>query len=112
MGGFRTDFNARKNLDYGEYSDYNKVKSINVNLYHMSCGLSWNIFGQDLITGFEYTVGRNKDQQQLASLSDPVEYNPVDQLALQGRINNNMRSLVNSISIYFGASFNFGEEKK
>jgi hypothetical protein len=41
-----------------------------------------------------------------------VEYNPVDQLALQGRINNNMRSLVNSISIYFGASFNFGEEKK
>jgi hypothetical protein len=112
MGGFRTDFNARKNLDYGEYSDYNTVKSINVNLYHMTCGLSWNIFGQDLITGFEYTVGRNKDQRQIASLSDPVEYNPVDKLALQGQFSNTMKSVYNSISIYFGASFNFGEDKK
>jgi hypothetical protein len=112
MGGFRTDFNAWKNLDYGEYSDLNKVKSINVNLYHMSCGLSWTIFGQDLITGFEYTVGGNKGQQQIASLSDPVEYDPVEKRALQGQINNSMRSLNNSISIYFGASFNFGEDKK
>jgi hypothetical protein len=111
MGGFRTDFNYRKNLDYEEYSDNNKIKTLSVNLYHLTCGLSWNIFGQDLITGFEYTIGRNKDQLQQANLSDPVEYDPETGLALQGKLQNTMIPLVNSISIYLGASLNFGEEK-
>jgi len=111
MTGFRTDFNYRKNLDFGEYEDYNKMKSINVNMYHISCGLSWNVLGQDIITGFEYTVGRNKDQQQIANLSDPVEYIPADKLALQGELTNDMIPLFNALSIYLGASFNFGGEK-
>jgi hypothetical protein len=112
MGGFRTDFNFKKNLDYGEFADYNKVQSINVDLYHITCGLSWNILGQDIITGIEYTVGRNKDQKQIANLSDPVEYNTFDNLPLQGIINNDMTALYNSISLYFGASFNFGDKKE
>jgi hypothetical protein len=112
MGGFRTDFNYMKNLDYGEFEGYNKVQSINVNLYHITCGLSWNILGQDIITGIEYTVGRNKDQQQIANLSDPVEYNTIDNLPLQGIRTNDMTSLYNSISLYLGASFNFGDKKE
>jgi hypothetical protein len=112
MGGFRTDFNYMKNLDYGQYSGYNNVQSINVNLYHISCGLSLKILGQDIITGLEYTVGRNKDQQQIANLSDPVEYNTIDKLPLQGIKTNDMISLYNSISLYFGASLNFGGDKK
>jgi len=112
MGGFRTDFNYIKNFDFGELTDLNKMYSVDVNLYHISCGLSWKFLGQDLITGISYTLGRNKNQQQIANLSDPVEYNPVDNTALQGTRTNDMTSLINSISIYFGASFNFGEEKK
>ncbi|MCU0370437.1 MAG: hypothetical protein MUC31_03390, partial [Bacteroidales bacterium] len=105
-------FNYRKNLDYGEFSNYNKLKTINVNLYHITCGLSWNILGQDLITGFEYTIGRNKNMQQQANLSDPVEYDPDTKLALQGDLTYDMVPFVNSISLYLGASLNFGAGKK
>lgn len=111
-GGFRTDFNSRKNLDFEEYTGYDKIQSINVDLYHITCGLSWNILGQDIITGFQYSIGRNKNQQQIANLSDPLEYNPVENMALQGIRSNNLNSMYNSISIYFGASFNFGEDKE
>lgn len=112
MAGFRTDFNYRKNLDYDQFSDYNKLSSINVDLYHITCGFSWKILGQDLITGIEYSVGRNKDQQQIANLSDPVEYNTVDNLPLQGVKTNDLQSLYNSINVYLGASFNFGDKKE
>jgi hypothetical protein len=110
--GFRTDFNYVKNLEYGPYADYNKIQCLNLNLYYMTCGLSWRIFGQDIITGLQYIVGQNKNQQQLANLSDPVEYNTSENLPLQGSRNYNMNILYNSISLYFGASFNFGDEKK
>jgi hypothetical protein len=112
MGGFRSDFNCRKNLDFGQYSDYNRVESFNVDLYHFTCGLSWNILGQDIITGIEYTLGHSKDMQQLANLSDPVEYIPEEHLALQGIPQDIMVPWFNGISLYFGASFNFGGEKK
>jgi hypothetical protein len=112
MGGFRTDFNSKKNLDYGQYAAYNKMQSINVDLYHITCGLSWNILGQDIITGLQYSLGRNRDQEQLTNLSDPMEYNTIDNLPLQGVKTNDMTSLYNSISLYFGASFNFGDKKE
>jgi hypothetical protein len=41
-----------------------------------------------------------------------VECSPEENLPLQGDPQNDMTSLFNSISIYFGASFNFGGEKK
>jgi hypothetical protein len=81
-------------------------------MYHITCGLSWNIFGQDIITGLEYTLGHSKNQQQIANLSDPVEYIPSELLALQGIPGNDMKSWINAISVYFGASFNFGGEKE
>jgi hypothetical protein len=111
MGGFRTDFNSIKNFDYQQYTGYHKVQSINLDLYHITCGLSWNIFGQDIITGLQYSLGRNRNQQQLADLSDPVEYNTTENIPLQGDRNYNMNVLYNSISLYFGASFNFGGKK-
>ncbi len=112
MGGFRTDFNSLKKLDYDPYTGYNKMQSLNVDRYNITCGLSWNILGQDIITGIQYTLGHTKDQKQLVNLSDPVEYNTIDNTALQGTRTNDMSSWFNSISLYFGASFNFGEEKE
>ena len=110
LGGFRTDFNNQKNLDYKEFVDFQKYRTIQTNLYHFSCGLSWRIAGQDLITGLQYTLGYNKDMKQLVNLSDPVEYNFTERAALQGTRTNDMKQVFHSISIYFGASFNFGED--
>jgi hypothetical protein len=112
MAGFRTDFNYQKNFDYGDFTDYNKVEGLNLDLYYLTCGLSWDILGQDVITGLQYTVGRSKGEKQIANLSDPVEYSPVEHLPLQGDRADIMTSVSNSISLYFGASFNFGGEKK
>jgi hypothetical protein len=111
MAGFRTDFNYQKKMDYSPYTESKQVQTLSLDLYHLTCGLSWNIFGQDIITGFQYSVGGYNHQQQLANLSDPVEFNTAEYIALQGTRNNTMNSLYNSVSIYFGASFNFGGEE-
>jgi len=112
MGGVRTDFSYKKNNDYGEFADYNKTRTIDVNLYHLTCGLSANVFGQDIITGIQYSVGHTRNKQQIANLSEPVEYLPDLGLALQGVPRNDATSWFNSISLYFGASFNWGGDSK
>jgi hypothetical protein len=111
MGGFRTDFNSLKKMDYDPYNGLNKMQTLDLDRYNVTCGLSWNILGQDIITGIQYTLGHAKDQEQLANLTDPVEYDPAENLVLQGVRTNDMQSWFNSISLYFGASFNFGGDK-
>jgi hypothetical protein len=112
MMGFRTDFTNVKNLDYKEFTGYNTTQSLSIDRYNITAGLSWTILGQDIITGIQYTLGHTKDQQQMANLSDPVEYNAAENEALQGIRTNEMKSWFNSISLYFGASFNFGADAK
>lgn len=112
MAGFRTDFNYQKNFDYKELDSYREEQNIRVDLYHITGGLAWQIFGQDITTGLEYHVGKRTDQPQLYNLSDPVEYNTIEQAPLQGTRNDNLAAVFNSVSIYLGASFNFGREKK
>ena len=76
--------------------------------YHITGGLSWRIKGQDIMTGFQYTIGREKNQKQIVNLSDPVEFNTTEMAPLQGTRQNSMNTFFNSISFYFGATFNFG----
>lgn len=110
--GFRTDFNYQKNLDYGPLSGYSKLQKLNLDRYYITCGFLWNFFGQDIVTGLQYCIGRSGDQKQLLNLSDPVEYNFTENKALQGTRTNEMVSLYNSVIIYLGLSLNFGEKKK
>ena len=107
MFGFRTDFNYLKDYDYEDYEEINVLKGLALNVYHLTGGLRIRILGQDIITGLQYSIGREKGSKQFINLSDPVEYNPIEEVALQGTRQNNMRILYNSISIYFGATFNF-----
>ena len=111
MAGFRTDFNYRKNLDLNPYDQNKKLKGLDLDIYHITGGLSWRIKGQDLITGLQYTVGRKKNQKQFINLSDPVEFNTTESAPLQGTRKNNMNTILNSLSLYFGATFNFGGGK-
>jgi len=111
MTGFRTDFNYKKNYDYNPLLESKSVKGVQLDYYHLTGGLSMRILGQDLITGLQYTIGREKNQTQFVNLSDPVEYNSIENAPLQGTRQNNMNSLLNSLSLYFGATFNFGGKK-
>ena len=111
MAGVRTDFNYVRNLNFDPYTERKALKNIAVDNYHISGGLSWNVLGQDLITGLQYTLGRETNQRQIVNLSDPVEYNYEEAAPLQGTRHDNMRSLINSLSIYVGATINFGGER-
>jgi len=68
--------------------------------------------GQDLMIGFQYTLGRANNQKQYLNLSDPVEYNMTENVPLQGTRQNTMKGSYNSLSVYFGATFNFGGGNK
>jgi hypothetical protein len=111
MTGFRTDYNYIKNIDYEGFDAGKAIRSVGVNNYHFSGGLSWNVLGQDLMTGIQYTFGYDNDLQQIVNLSDPVEYNYDEKKALQGTRQNNMTAIINSFSLYIGATFNFGGKK-
>lgn len=111
MTGFRTDFNYKKDLGYSDYLTSGEIKGLDVDLYHLTGGLTLTILGQDLIAGLQYTIGRDLSQKQLINLSNPIEYNRREGAALQGDRSNSMRIFVNSVSLYFGATFNFGTAK-
>ncbi len=111
LTGIRTDFNYRKNIDYGEYSTLNVLKGLDLDLYHITAGVNVTIFNQDLITGFQYSFGTEKHQREFIYLAEPVEYNTAEEAPLQGTRENNMNLFYNALSLYFGATFNLGKNK-
>jgi hypothetical protein len=105
--GLRSDFNYEKNLDLGELEGNSTIHKNNLDLYYLTCGLSWKLFGQDIITGLQYSIGIEANQKQIVNLSDPVEYNYIEEKPLQGTRLNNSTVLYNSIVVYLGFSVNF-----
>ena len=107
MGGFKTDLNYRKGVDYKSYSHINKMKALELNIFHVSAGFRLNIKNHELITGLNYAFGVEHGRTQYANYADPVEYNTIEGKALQGTRQNNMRIRYNSISLYLGANLSF-----
>ena len=111
MGGFRTDFNSRKNMDLSPFEDSKKIKGLTMDIYRLSGGVIFTFKGQDFIVGLQYSVGREINQEQFANLTEPVEYNEDLHLPLQGDPHYNMDVLINNLNFYFGATFNFNTNK-
>ncbi|MCK5729428.1 MAG: hypothetical protein KAH68_00045 [Draconibacterium sp.] len=109
LAGFRTDFNHKKNVDFNPYVQEKTIKSFVLDKYHITSGLTINILGHDFITGFQYTLGHENGQKQYVNLSDPIEFNYEEMKALQGTRDISMQTILNSVSLYFGATINFGE---
>jgi hypothetical protein len=112
LAGFRTDFNYRLGMDYSPLTEHKIIQGLDVDVYHLSGGLTLTVLGQDLILGIQYSIGAQGDQKQIYNLSDPVEFNYTESAALQGTRQNTMKTTYNSLSLYFGATLNFGGEKK
>jgi len=111
LTGFRTDFNYLMEYDYGELSDYYQPVDLNFNVYHLTGGGQLTVFGHNIIAGLQYSFGIRSNQTQLINFTDPVEWNEVEQAALQGTRNNSMNTVYNALSVFFGATFNFGANK-
>lgn len=109
LAGFRTDFNSRKKHTFPDDIQNKLIRGLNLDIYHFTGGLSLKILGQDLITGLQYSIGGQKNQEQFINLTNPIEFNPGNNTALQSAKQNKMNTLFNSISIYLGATLNFGE---
>ena len=107
LGGFRTDFNYQNNFDYGDRKDFNSLRQMTADLYHITGGAIFTIKGQDIMFGLQYSLGVNQNQQQIINLTNPVEFNTEENGALQGTRNNSMNQLSNQLGLFFGAKFNF-----
>lgn len=112
LAGFKTDFNYMYNYNLTPYSAEFSVKSLNFNKYHFTAGSTLHVFGQDITAGLQYTMGRLRNQKQIANLSDPVEFNTIENKPLQGTRTSTMNSLYNSISIYIAATLNFNRSEE
>ncbi|MCF6357474.1 MAG: hypothetical protein L3J54_06670, partial [Draconibacterium sp.] len=91
------------------YAQSKTIKSFVLDKYHITSGLTIRFLGHDFLTGVQYTIGHEKGQKQFVNLSDPVEFNYTEMKALQGTRTNSMKTTLNAVSLYFGATFNFGE---
>jgi len=111
MGGIRTDFSSRKDIEMMEDPGYNVPKGVDLHVYHITAGVSVNVFGQDLIAGLQYSVGREINQKQFINVSDPVEFNQYENKPLQGNRENSLYVSYHGISFYLGATFNFGKKE-
>ena len=113
LSGLRTDFNNTNNADYKEYSTYNKVNTTDLNIYHLNSGIQFYFLKKYLlVAGGELSFGYDKNQQQMANFSDPVEYNSETQQVLQGPLENKMDTYYFGFNIYLSATFNFDGKNK
>jgi hypothetical protein len=110
LSGFKTDFSNKKGLNYKNYKDYKRIYSMNSNLYHLTGGILGNYKGNRFFAGLQYSFGSTYNSKQIANFSDPVEYNTDENIPLQGTRQYIMDTKFNGISLFFGATFNFGQE--
>lgn len=103
----RSDFSSIKNAEFDSYSNYNKLKTSNYNVYHYAAGLKFDIKRNTFIAGGQVSFGYNNNVKQIANFSDPIELNTEDNLVLQGRIADDMRVMYWGFNIYVGATLNF-----
>ncbi len=112
LSGFRTDFNNIKGANYKQYSDYNKINTTNINIYHLNGGFQFYFLKKYLlVAGGELSYGYDMNQKQLANFTDPVEYNAADHRVLQGPLENTMDIYYFGFNIYLAATFRFGRNK-
>ncbi len=104
--GFRTDFTSKPNDETVEldYKNHNLGK-INFDKYHFSFGPTIKIKKFYLITGLQYTRGREKNISQLINFTNPQEYISSLDVSLQGIRENNAIMKLNEIALFFGINF-------
>ncbi len=107
LGGFRTDFTANNEDDTRYVTNKYSIIQVHLNKYHITSGLGLKIKKFTIVSGLQYTFGRNKNMEQMVNYSEPVEYNPETQHALEGIRQNTTRARLNDFSLFLGVSVDF-----
>jgi hypothetical protein len=111
MNAIRTDFSSTNVANLGNYAKYNTIKTTFYNIYHYSAGVEFAIKRNKFIAGGDFAFGYQKNVQQIANFSTPVEYEEQSGRALQGPIENTMDVYYFGLSVYIGATLNFSKKE-
>jgi len=104
LGGFRTDFTVADTNKAGVFDDESELNRIHMDKYHFSVGPVFSIKNFKVITGIQYTFGRNKNMQQIVSFTDPIEYISAIDQSLYGIKDNSASASLNEISLFLGVT--------
>lgn len=102
MGGIRTDFTASNETDTRYVSNKFSIIQIHLNKYHISSGIGLKIKDFTVVSGVQYTFGRNKNMEQLINYSAPIEYFPENDRSLEGIRHNNSNAELNELALFLG----------
>jgi hypothetical protein len=103
LGGFRTDFTNSTSENARFQGDKFKVNQIHMDKYHFTAGPVLTIKDKfEVITGLQYTFGRKNDFDQVINYSDPVEYIPGTNQALEGIRRQTASARLNEFAFFFG----------
>ena len=56
LTGFKTDFNHKKKYESNPLNPMKTIRSIDLNIYHITAGLTLRIMEQDITAGFQYSL--------------------------------------------------------
>lgn len=110
LAGFRTDFTAISAENEDINSKITSVDQIQINKYHITFGPVWKFKRYKIITGLQYTLGRNNDTFQRVNYSNPIEYNPSTDQSLVGIGRTSAEAALNEIALFFGFSIDLNHE--
>ena len=112
MMGLRTDFNSANNFELEELSSYNRIKTTDYNIYHATGGIQFNFKKHLLVAGTQLSFGYKGNQKQMANLNNPDKIDFESPLPLFGVTEKVMDTYYFSISVFLGATLNFGKKEK
>ncbi len=107
-GGFKTDFTTTKNKLRRELDDPDgnpRLSILHFDKLHFMAGPSLQFEKIGLVLGVQYTTGGANDQYNLTTFSNPVEYDPATNAALQGQISKDMNIKYSEVSLFFGITY-------
>jgi len=100
LGGFRTDFTSITSDNIRFQGDKFKINQILIDKYHITLTPVLTIKRFQIVTGIQYTSGRNNDIEQVVNFLEPIKYNPLTRQALEGIIQNNAFASINELTFF------------
>jgi hypothetical protein len=104
LAGFRTDFTASIEGNERFIADKFTINQIHLDKYHLTIGPVWKFQRYKIVSGIQYTTGRNKDAYQIVNYADPVEYIPETDQSLVGIDRTIAEAALTEIALFFGIS--------
>jgi len=105
MGGFRTDYDYLRGINYGELDGYAPLKQIVYNVYHVTFGGQFKVLKNSIIAGFRYSFGSDREPY-INLVGDEINNVPPG-------VNNPDQSATFSysgLSLFAGFTLNFGKD--